>query len=162
MALALSEYFKTQQLGCVIIDTAMPLSEERRQNFNALITELETDNGENVLAAVFDKKWVNLNHDNLCFMKQKKTELLSMWNQSCSSFTQLLLAATQFDSASAIKSYSSPLIYIAAEPANGDIVALTQLNQKLQVAQIQSGHFIMQNAPDKLNGILEKFFYEIL
>ncbi len=158
MALALSEYFKTQSLGCVIIDTAMPLSQERRQSYNALITELNTDQGKDVLAAVFDKKWVNLAHDNASLMIQKKTEMLSMWNQSRSHFTQLLLAATQFDSVSAIKNYTSPLMYIAAEPANGDIMALRQLNPKLQVAQIQSGHFIMQNAPEALNPKVPEFY----
>lgn len=157
MALAMAEHFREQQIATIIIDTAMPLSPERRQNFNTLIEDLKTKQGSTILATIIDKKWINPEYDNLSLMQDKKFEMLSLWNKACDNFTQLLLAATQFDSATAIKNYSGLLLYIAAKPANGDIVALQQISSRLKIVQISSGHFIMQNAPEQLNNVLTKF-----
>lgn len=162
MALALANHFKIEQIGTVIIDTAIPLSIDRRHIFSTLIKDLDTDLGKNTLSTIIDKKWINPAYDNLSLMQQKKIEMLSMWEKSPKNFNKLLLLATQFDSTTAIKNYNGSLMYIAATPANGDIMALKEASTKLQIAEILSGHFIMQNKPNELNNLLTQFFHNFI
>jgi|GEM_PF-3894863 len=135
------------------------MTDEKREQYRAILTGLRSENGETVLATLFDQKWTNKKYDQTALMKQKKEELLSTWKKSRGNFTELMESAVQFDSAKAIKKHRAPALYVAAEPSGGEIEAIQKLNPMIEIARIASGHFIIQNAPEQLNAILEVFFY---
>lgn len=161
LALALAGALKSGHLGTVVIDSNIPMTDEKRGQYQAIFTGLRSENGEKVLATLFDQKWTNVKYDQAPLMKQKKEELVSTWKKSRENFTELMETAVQFDSASALKKHRAPALYVAAEPSGGDVEAIKKINPKIEIAHIASGHFIMQNAPEQMNAILETFFVRL-
>lgn len=149
-AIALTQYFKN--ISYVIIDTTLIVSDI----FYNFIKQLRDDSTNTTIVNLIDNRWIHNTTDNLILMEQKKTEVLAIWKQSSDNFIDILDEAMQFDKIHAIRCFNGEILYIASQTTN--ITELDAIMQhKMPIQQIQSGHFIMLNAPEQLNGILNSF-----
>ncbi|PIZ04403.1 MAG: hypothetical protein COY58_04375 [Gammaproteobacteria bacterium CG_4_10_14_0_8_um_filter_38_16] len=162
MALQLATIFHDQTRGIVMIDTSVPKTEATAKKFHDFLSQLDKADSDCVLRDFIQHKMINLQCDDLELMKQIENKLCARWHIAPKRFNQLLADVFVFDSTKAIETCSHPLFYIAGTPASGDIQKLKQLNPKIKVASIESGHFAMLNKPNETNELLNRFFQDTL
>lgn len=161
MSLSLMQQLTNIVIGCVLIETTVPSSNEQRRLFNDFITSLKGTNKDEVLDKFIDNRMINHKIDDIPLVEQKKHDMLLQWRQSPERFMQLLSEAVLFDSEKALAECIHPLMYIAGEPSSGNLPAIQTLNPQIIIKQLSSGHFIMLNLPRQLNVVLQSFFTQI-
>lgn len=155
IALCLAESLKEQLTASIIIDSTMPQPISRQEE-NFLI-ELNSNAGERAFKKTVNATMVNNAYDDLKIMKKKTSLMLSTWKKQPKIATNLLKNALLLEKTTLLSRLTSPLLYIACNPARGDIDAIKKLKPDVKIESIKSGHFAMINQPEKLNISIKTF-----
>jgi len=156
MALRLAELMQNQQRGCVIIDTTLPLPPTSKAL--AFVEALDKPKGLNLLRQTINQAMINHQYDDQVVMVQVEAGMSAIWRKAPKAFSKLLKEAMQYDKLIALQNLSSKVLYIGGTPSRGDEQAMQQANPNVQFEQLRAGHFVMLNAPDATNVLLDKFF----
>ena len=143
-------------VGCVVIDTSIPFLGEKVKKLIDYLHQLQGENAEEILSNFINQRMINHQNDNLNIMFAKQKAMVDAWKQSFPYFTKIALEVTQFDS-EIVSHCACPIMYVGGEPTGGDIAELKLLNSKIQFEKLQTGHFVMLNAPTQFNQLLNDF-----
>lgn len=160
ISLALSQTLSEKIRGCVAIDTTLPATDEKRRLFEAFMNDLKND--EEKLSQFIMRRMFNEHIDDLSLVNTIKEKMLANWREAPEKFLQLLHEAVIAASQNSLLQIKNPFLYIACEPSAGDLISIKQLNPKAQIKHLHSGHFAMENSPDKLNILLSEFIQNII
>ena len=157
MALPIALRLRDRIKGAVLIDFAIEPPENEVGKYDQLIEEMKGENGADILAEGIRTHMINPKFDCLDLMDQQLLSMISTWQKAPNQFGQLLADACHFNKVVAIERLLCPIMYIAGTPGFVDLNYLKQLNLKVQIEQLPSGHFVMLNQTDRVNGLIERF-----
>ena len=158
LALMLSQRLQKIK-GCVVMDTTLPVSDEKCRFFESIMHSLKVS--EHLRDEFITKRMLNLTLDNLVEFNAMKSVILDNCEKAPDQFIQLLYEATWQAMDQKLLQISPPLLYVAAEPAAGDLVAIKNINSTIAIQKIYSGHLAIRYQFEALNRLLSVFFNKI-
>ncbi|BCD91216.1 hypothetical protein fh0823_13550 [Francisella halioticida] len=139
----------------IAIDTTLKLRlTPGEKNF---LEALDSKYGLEILVDYIDNYVIDKHFDNYDLMQNKTQQMLSYWQRQPKSFNKVLREAFYFDKRSLFFKLNIDFLYIASALPRAPKEELISLFFKTKYDQISTGHFIMLNAVDKTNTLIEEF-----
>ncbi|API87245.1 alpha/beta fold hydrolase [Francisella uliginis] len=139
----------------IVIDTT--LKSEFTLVEEDFLEALDRKDAQKVLSDVIKNNMIDKRFDNYSVMQNKAHQMLNYWQRKPKSFNKILREAFFSDKKSLFYKLNTPFLYIASASPRTSENNILCLYDKAKYIQLNSGHFIMLNAVDKINNLIKDF-----
>ena len=138
----------------VFIDSSLIMSDDKRKAFIKLGQDILTDHGRQTLSDFIDDYMINPELDDPVIMKQKKQEILAVYQRTKNLLARLITDSANIHCETTLKTQCG-IHYISTYREMVSKHQLKAINPNIIYRHLKSsGHFAMLNVPDEVNSII--------